>query len=579
MRRESEREATRWMRSLRTKGGGPLLVAVAAPLLSGLLLVAQAMVLANILGRAVGEAAPLDALAPALALLGGLLTLRVLLGLIGETAAVDAAERIKLALRGALLARLLAAQPNWSGERSSGALAAAAIDRVEALDGFYARFLPASIAAATLPVAFAGFVLSVDWVAGLLFLVTAPLIPVFMALVGWGAQAASDAQATAFSRLSGHFADRLRGLVTLTLFGRGEAEAEACERATDELRRRTLRVLRIAFLSSAVLEFFAALGVAGVALYVGLTYLGFVDLRAAPLSLEAGLFCLLMAPEVYQPLRNMAAHYHDRASAKAAVAEIARLFDGLPALDAVPPAANAATTLGPSGIEASGLSVALSDGSRTIIDRADLSVPAGGRVALVGPSGIGKSTLIEALARLRAAEGTIRIGGRPLDAIDEATLRETLAFVPQRPHLVCGTIAENIGFGRPGADPAAIRAAAAQACVTDFADALPGGLDTPVGENGLGLSGGEAQRVALARLYLRDPTVILLDEPTAHLDAETARRVTQGLLDFARGRTLLVATHSAALAARMDRTLRLADGRLVPVPASRPIDASREDAA
>ncbi|WP_279482361.1 thiol reductant ABC exporter subunit CydD [Aureimonas sp. SK2] len=559
------------MSELRRLGGWPLVLGLAAPLLSGVALVAQVFFLSRILGGAIGEGTPVMDLRADFLILSAVLALRVLVGLAGEMGAAAGVERIKLELRRVLFLALLAERPDWTAGRPSGALGTALVDHVEALDGYFLRFLPATVGAAVLPLAFAAAVMPVDWVVGLLFLLTAPLIPLFMVLAGWGAKGAAEAQADALARLSGHFADRLRGLTTLALLGRGEAEAASTERATDELRRRTLRVLRIAFLSSAVLEFFAALGVAGVALYVGLTYLGLVGLNAHGLTLQAGLFCLLMAPDVYQPLRTMAAHYHDRAGAKAAVAELSKLLGTLPDVrsETVAAASTAQLPEGPLGLAAGGLVVATPDGTRKILRGIDLSVAAGVHVALEGPSGIGKSTLLERLAGLRAGEGTVLLGGVPLPEIGEATLRERLAFLPQRPHLFAGTIRDNIRFGQAGATDAEVEAAAARACVDGFARGLPLGLDTPVGENGLGLSGGERHRVALARLYLRDPSLILLDEPTAHLDPLTEAEVLGGLLEFGKGRTLLVATHSARVAGALGASLRFQGGRLVRVPKPR----------
>ncbi len=574
--RDRARAEARWMMALRRFGGLPLLLAIAAPLAAGLLLIGQAALLASVLDRAVVDGAAAGALTLPIAAIAGLLLIRSMVSYAAERAGITAAERIKLTLRDALFARLLARRPDWTAARASGGMSAAIVDQVEALDGFFARFLPAMIQASLLPLVFAAAVMPVDWFVSLLFLLTAPLIPVFMALVGWGAQAATDAQANALSRLSGYFADRLRGLLTLKLFGRTAAEAGAMRLATDELRSRTLGVLRIAFLSSAVLEFFAALGVAGVALYVGLSYLGFVDLRLSPLTLQAGLFCLLMAPEVYQPLRLLAAHYHDRARAKAAVSEIARYFGELPLADPVPPATSgtmaspAATGLMASRrpcagrLEISGLTLRTPDAGFPVLTGADLTVPAGEHVALLGPSGIGKSTLVEAIARLREAEGTISLDGEALEDLDEAVLRARVAFLGQRPRLFHGTIADNIRFGRRDASDGQIREAARLARVNGFAENLPQGLATPIGEGGIGLSGGEAHRVALARIYLRRPALILLDEPTAHLDLATEAAVLDGLAEFAAGGTLVVATHSAAVAARMHRTLRIEGGRLIP---------------
>ncbi|MDT4825335.1 ATP-binding/permease protein CydD [compost metagenome] len=487
----------------------------------------------------------------------------------GERAGADASERIKRHVRQSLFRRLVRKGPHWSRGRAAGELASAVVDQVEALDGFFAKYLPAMAAAALLPVAFAVLLLPVDVIAGLVLLITAPLIPLFMALVGWGAQGASRRHLRAFARLSGFFADRLRGLSTLKLHGRAEAEAASVVAASDALRQRTMSVLRIAFLSSAVLEFFAALGVAGVAVYIGLTYLGFLDLRWTPLTLQAGLFCLLMAPEVYAPLRQFAAHYHDRAAALAAVTQIAALFDGLPQDDdalgeAEGGAAHPARADGGKGaaLAVDGLRLLAPGRSQPVLSGASLALAPGEHAALMGPSGIGKSTLIETIARLRPGEGDIRIDGLPLAEWREPALRERVALIGQKPQLLAGSIADNIRLGRPGASDAAVLDAARRACVLEFSAALPQGLDTPLGGRGHGLSGGQAQRVALARLFLRDPGLILLDEPTAHLDEATQARVLDEILAFAAGRTLLLATHAPAVAARLGRALRLAGGKV-----------------
>ncbi len=549
------------MTGLRRHGGPALAAAAILPLIGGILLVAQAWLLADILHRAIVAGAARADLALPVAILAALFALRILLGIAAERAAIEGAERVKAVVRDGLFRRILAEQPAWTAARPSGALSSVLVDQVEALDGFFARFFPAMVQAAILPVAFAVLVLPVDWVVGLLFLVTAPLIPLFMALVGWGAEAATRANAEAFSRLSGLFADRLRGMLTLKLFGRAAAETETVRQGSDRLRQRTLGVLRIAFLSSAVLEFFAALGVAGVALYVGLTYLGMVDLRGSPLTLQAGLFCLLMAPEVYQPLRLLAAHYHDRAAAKAAVAEIAAQFGELPALAPAAPAPASAPGGGQAlGLEVRGLVLRTPDRQRTILDTPSFTVAPGSHVAILGESGIGKTSFLEAIGRLREAEGEILIGGRPLAGLPGAELRASVAMLGQRPRLFHGTIADNIRLGRRDASDRDVRQAAERALVTGFAP----DLDAPLGENGLGLSGGEAHRVALARIFLRDPGLLLLDEPTAHLDDATAGLLLDNLLAFAQGRTLIVATHAAAVAARMDRSYRIASGRLLP---------------
>ena len=558
------REQSRWLRALAGVARLPLLIASGAPLLGGVLLVAQAWLLSRVLDAAIVGHAPREALLGGIAAIAALMLLRACIGWAGERAGADAAERIKRRVRQALFGRLVAQGPHWSRSRSSGELASAIVEQVEALDGFFSKYLPAMGAAALLPVAFSAALLPVDVVAGLVLLVTAPLIPLFMALVGWGAQGASRRHLRAFARLSGFFADRLRGLSTLKLYGRAEAEAQSVAAASDALRQRTMSVLRIAFLSSAVLEFFAALGVAGVAVYIGLSYLGFLDLRFSPFTLQAGLFCLLMAPEVYAPLRQFAAHYHDRAAALAAVGQIAALFDGLP--ESAPHAQAAPPAAAPSGaaaaLQARALALEAPGRAQPVLNGAALALAPGEHAALMGASGIGKTSLIEALSRLRPCQGDILLDGKPLADWDEAGLRSRVAVIGQRPHLLPGTIADNIRLGCPDAPDAAVREAAARACVLDFAEALPQGLQTRLGSRGHGLSGGQAQRVALARLFLRDPGLVLLDEPTAHLDAATQARVLDEILRFCQGRTLLVATHAPAVAARFGRVFRIAAGKV-----------------
>ncbi|MET3901259.1 ATP-binding cassette subfamily C protein CydD [Devosia sp. UYZn731] len=573
-----EKAISQWLRSLSRHGGTALRWAMALPLVGGALLVAQAYLLADLLHRAVVDHQTWATLGSRVALLGLVLLTRMLIAVIAEVLAVRAAEAIKARLRQTLGRHLLDQAPTWTAARSSGALSSAMIEQSEALDGYFVRYLPAMVQATVLPLAFAAVALPIDWMVALIFLFTAPLIPVFMALAGLGAEAAGKAQASALSRLSGRFADRIRGLTTLKLFGRADAETVAVRSASEELRLRTMRVMRIAFLSSAVLEFFAALGVAGVALYIGLTLLDLVSLRGSELTLRAGLFCLLMAPEVYQPLRLLAAHYHDRANAKAAAAEIAAQFGRWPntggAISVIP--ASPVKPARVAGLELVGVSIT-TPGGRSVMHDANLAVEPGVHVAILGASGIGKSTTLEAIAGLREFGGSILIDQTPLGEIAESDLRQRIAMLGQRPRIFAGSIADNIRLGRRDACHVAVRLAAQRACVTGFADALPNGLATVIGDNGLGLSGGEIQRIALARIYLRDPALILLDEPTAHLDSMTETMVLDGLLDFAIGRTLLVATHAPVVAARMDKVFRIAGGRILPAP--RPVLAANQRGA
>ncbi|MHA6298203.1 thiol reductant ABC exporter subunit CydD [Devosia sp. CAU 1758] len=557
--------SARALNRLHGKGGLALWIAMAAPLVGGLLLVWQAWALSDVLGRAIEVGEAPDALAPAIGLIVGLLVLRAGLGAVGEQAGIVAAEAVKQHLRQVLFTHLLARSPRVTETASSGAAASAIVDQVEALDGYFARYLPAALQAALLPLVFGAVILPLDWVAGVLFLVTAPLIPVFMALIGWGAQIATDRQARALSHLSSRFADRLRGLLTLKLFGRADAETVGIVAASEALRQRTLKVLRIAFLSSAVLEFFAALGVAGIALYVGLTFIDYLHLRGSPLTLQLGMFLLLMAPEVYNPLRLLAAHYHDRSTAKAGLLEIERQLGAIPALPAslsdIAPQTGAALA-----IEVTGVTLRTPDRLRAVLHDTGLSIPAGQHVALLGPSGSGKSTLLEALAGLRAHEGLLTLNGRSLGDWPEPELRARSFLLAQKPRIIHASIADNIGLARPGASRTEIERAAERAAVSGFAAALPEGLDTVIGEDGVGFSGGQAQRVALARLFLRDAGLILLDEPTAHLEASLEDEIIASILAYAKGRTLIVATHSLAVAGRMDKVWCIAGNTLLAAP-------------
>jgi ATP-binding cassette subfamily C protein CydD len=329
-------------------------------------------------------------------------------------------------------------------------------------------------------------------------------------------------------------------------------------------------VLRIAFLSSAVLEFFAALGVAGVAVYIGLRYLGMLGVPDPAFGLKAGFFCLLMAPEVYAPLRKLAAHYHDRATARAAVAELDRLFDGLPEIK--PPThlylcsaadwEGASAPAYPISLSARNLTIQADDHPHPILHNLDLHLNAGEHAVLMGASGTGKTTLLESLCGLRIAHGDIQLDGKNLCDWHETELRARVMLIGQKPYLFQGTIADNIRFARPAASNAEVMAAAQQACVWEFAQTFSKKLDTPLGVRGIGLSGGQAQRVALARLFLRDAGLILLDEPTAHLDAVTQQRVLDALMNHAQGRTLLLVTHSQEVARRFARRLRLVEGKV-----------------
>jgi ATP-binding cassette subfamily C protein CydD len=410
-----------------------------------------------------------------------------------------------------------------------------------------------------------------------LLLFTAPLIPLFMVLVGMGAESISQKHYEALSRLGARFLDILRGIETLKRFGRSRGRSESISRSSEQYRRRTMGVLRVAFLSSAVLEFFSSIAIALVAVYLGLTYLGYLNfgLYGRALSLEKGLFILLLAPEFYLPLRELGTSYHARAEAIGAVGEIRQL------LDASSPAGGAGTgapVLSPAGIRFEGVFFAYEGAHSSVLSGIDLALTPGRRTFLVGGSGEGKTTLLYLLMKFVVpTSGRILVDGRSLSKISPEAWREQISWVGQEPRLVAGTVRENIRLGCPEATEAAVKAAAQIAHVEEFASRMPNGLDQDAGEGGRLLSRGQAQRVALARAILADAPVLLLDEPLAGLDAETERKVAATLERLCREKTVLWVTHRLHAVGPDDRLLVLSGGRVreVPIEELRPGSAGR----
>jgi ATP-binding cassette, subfamily C, bacterial CydD len=548
---------------------------------AGALLVPQAAMIAWCIQQIWQAGAAPDTVGKAVIALLLIGVARAALGAISRELADTAVETIRLDLRQRIIRRLFAAGPLWLRQQRSGELTELMGTHVDALESYYGGFVLARAEVVTVPVLILIAVSFADWIVGLVLLLTMPLIPLFMMLVGWGAEAASRRQLQALTRMGGHFADRLRGLGLIRLYGRAEAELAGVHAAAEELRLRSLKVLRIAFLSSAVMEFFASLSVAMIALYLGLTYLGMLNLRDASLTLGTGVFCLLLAPEFYAPLRRLATHYHDRAAALAAVGEIETALalrrndvgecgTGKGEGEATREQGTGngecrATGAGASSLEAGcESSMTTSDAvqlcnvslrplgaDRDVLTNLSFTVAPGEWLALAGPSGCGKSTLLEALAGWLPC----RSGKIALPAADR------IGYAPQRPYLFHGSVADNLRMARPDATPQQLHDAAAAAQVLAFAERLPQGLDTVIGERGFGLSGGEARRVALARLFLRDPAVLLLDEPTAFLDPLTEAALLAALSDFAKGRTLIIATHSDAVMRMAGQVLWLPEGR------------------
>ncbi|WBQ10711.1 thiol reductant ABC exporter subunit CydD [Hyphomonadaceae bacterium ML37] len=459
-------------------------------------------------------------------------------------AGFEAGARVRTHVRRAAADALAVRGPGFTERHDSGALSSALIEGVEKLDGYFSRFLPVSRLAAPAPLMLAGLALWASPAAGLIYLASAPVLVLALALTGMGAAAAARGQMDTLRRMAGRFNDRLQALETLNAFDAAAREREGLASAAEAFRLRTMAILRAAFLSSGALELIAAAATAGVAIQTALALSGAWPVSiGASVSAQAGLFALLLAPEVYMPFRRVAAAYHDRADAEAAAEALAPLFedDGANAIAARPAPVIA------SAPQVRFMNAACRyPGGREGLAPLSFTAPAGEITALWGPSGVGKSTALKLLMGYAPLTGgEIRLDDTAL----AAPLAGAAGWVGQRARLFHGSVRENIALFDPDLPEGAILAAAEAAGVMEFAASLPDGLDTRLGEQGAGVSGGQAQRIALARALAADRKLILLDEPTAHLDGENEQRFVEALSVAARGRTVIIATHSPAVRA------------------------------
>ncbi|MEU1189304.1 thiol reductant ABC exporter subunit CydD [Streptomyces sp. NPDC005859] len=526
------------------------------------LVIAQAMLIAEVVVGAFQYSLSLAELRTPLLLLVAVAVGRALVAWLTELAAHRASAAVKSELRGRLLERATALGPNWLSGRRTGSLVALATRGVDALDDYFSRYLPQLGLAVVVPVAVLARIVTEDWVSAAIIVGTLPLIPVFMMLIGWATQSRMDRQWQLLSRLSGHFLDVVAGLPTLKVFGRAKAQAESIRRITGEYRQATMRTLRIAFISSFALELLSTLSVALVAVTIGMR------LVHGEMDLYTGLVILVLAPEAYLPLRQVGAQYHAAAEGLAAAEEIFAVLE-----TQAPQSGTAVVSDG--GVTFENVTVRYPGRSTDAVTDVSFTVEPGETVALVGPSGAGKSTLLNALLGfVRPDEGRVLAGGVDLAAADLEQWRSRIAWVPQRPHLYAGTIEENVRLARPDADDAAVRRALADAGALEFVEALPAGAETVLGEDGTGLSAGQRQRLALARAFLADRPVLLLDEPTAALDGETEAEVVAAVRRLAAGRTVVLVVHRPALLAVADRVVRLAEAETHTPVESAPKDTS-----
>jgi ATP-binding cassette, subfamily C, bacterial CydD len=485
---------------------------------------------------------------------------RAMLDAFGSRLAFRAARAVLSKKRDKAVAALTRRSPLDMERPASGFAASVLAEQAEAIVPYLSRFRPVRLKATIVPVAIMLCVLPFSWTAAIVLLVSAPLIPIFMALIGWRAKAASEKQLVEMGGMNAFLLDRLRGLGTIRSLDAVDLTAHRLRDNAQSLRLRTMTVLRIAFLSSAVLELFAALGVAMVAVYIGFHLLGQLNFGAwgGRLSLTEGLFILLLAPAFFEPLRELSSVWHDRAAGEAAI----EALDGLSDDGVVMPGADKGAThtipahAAVPGVHVEDLTFHHRGNDLAVFGQFNLNVLPAEHIAVLGPSGSGKSTLLALIAGLAPHKsGRITIGDIPLTSATAAELRTGIAWVGQKPHIFAGTVADNVALGRPAVGSREIGTALCKAALQDVANAHG---NAPVGEGGSGLSGGETLRLALARAAANpDAGLILADEPTAHLDTITANEIMDSLLRISAGKTLIVATHDPVLASRMDRVVLL----------------------
>jgi len=605
-----EKTCAAWLKQQSKTVRKTILFTAVAGIANGVCVIVQSALLAFILQAVIIDKLPWTSLITQFMLLAAVFVLRSGCVYLHQTAGFEAGAQVRTSVRQQLSDKFSALGPAAIKQWQSGELAAVTLEQVDALENYFSRYLPQQIIVGVLPVIMISVVMPVNWVVGAIFLVTGPLVPAFMALIGMGAASANRSRFLAMARMSGYFLDRLQGLETLKLFGQTGQELANIDTVADGFREKTMAVLRIAFLSSAVLEFFSAVAVALVAVYVGLGLLGLIHFGPAEqISLSEALFVLLLAPEFFMPLRQLAINYHDRAAALGATdAILAILEQDADLLDAGDSYSNkheesTVTQKNDSGLEclvptrrvgihaarAAGCfstqrvdtafprsawergtdnktcliefsHVSKSYGKRQVLTDINLHIAAGEKIALVGESGAGKTTLLNLLLGFESAtEGRVLLDGLP---VNRECAAKIIAWVGQNAYIFHGTIKDNIALADPDASEQRIIDAAQAAGVTEFSTQLPEGLLTPIGERGYGLSGGQVQRIALARAFLKNADIILLDEPTANLDAANKTVLLDVIDQLFADKTLIIASHDPDVIQRMSRRIALQQGRL-----------------
>ncbi len=560
MDKKKQSSLNKWLKQQSKLAKRWLMIAIGLGVLSSVFLLAQAALLASILHQLIIDQVDKADLIWHFVGLGGTVIGRAACTWVRELAGYRCGEQIRVYIRQLILDKVHKLGPAYIKGKPAGSWATLILEQVEDMQDFFSRYLPQMSLSVLVPFIILVVVFPVNWAAGLIFLVTAPLVPIFMALVGMKAAEANRKNFKAMQRLSGHFYDRLQAMTTIRLFDRTKSETETLKGASEVFRTRTMDVLKIAFLSSAVLEFFTSISIAITAVYFGFSYIGELDFGyyGAGVTLFAGLFILILAPEFYQPLRDLGTFYHAKQQAVGAAESIVEFLDL--EVDQIKDGTQALDKNSPIHIEANQLTIFSPEGKQ-LAGPLSFSLEANKSTALVGPSGAGKTSLVNTILGFMPYQGSLKINGCELSQLDLATWREAVSWIGQNPMLLHGSIRDNITLGKHNIQDADVHSVLNDSHAAEFVEMH--GLDYPISDRSGGLSVGQAQRLALARAMLQNGRFWLLDEPTASLDARSEKLVMEGINKYAHATTNLMITHQLAPLQNVSQILVMQDGQIV----------------